>query len=83
MPLFIADLSFLFLLSHFEFETEIFGGCTNICGEHPQFFLEFFDTFKNNFFDGSICSMGRHGSTRYFLAIRAGALSSSSGRTTS
>ena len=46
----LADLSFLFLIAHFEFETEILVDCTNISGGHPQFFLEFFDTFKNVFF---------------------------------
>ena len=56
MPLFIADLSFLFLTAHFEFETEILIHCTNIPYEHPQIFSEFFDTFKIDFFGGSIGS---------------------------
>ena len=45
-----TNLSFLFLNAHFKFETEILVDCTNISGEPPQFFLEFFDTFKNVFF---------------------------------
>ena len=51
---FIADLSFLFLTAHFEFETEILIHCTIIPCEHPQIFSEFFDTFKIDFFCGSI-----------------------------
>ena len=66
----MIDLSFLFLNVDFEFGAEIFGRCTNIPCEHPQFFVEFVDTFKNVFLSGSIGSTLRGGSTRYFLSRR-------------
>ena len=44
VTLFIPDLSFLFLDAHFEFGSEILGGCSDTCYEHPQIFVEFFET---------------------------------------
>ena len=65
MTLFIEDLSFLFL--SIQFAAEIFGGCTNIPCEHPQFFVEFLKIVKLEFFYGSMWSTLKGGSTRYLL----------------
>ena len=51
VTLFIADLSFLFLIAHFEFVAEIFGGSTNISCQHTHFLVDFFETFKIVFFE--------------------------------
>ena len=67
LTLFRSDLSFLFLNVNFEFEAEFFRDCTNICCEHPQFFIKFCETYEFNFLDGSTLSSLRCGSTRYLL----------------
>ena len=65
--LFTVDLSFLFLNIHFEFAAEIFGGCTNIPCEHTQFCVQFLEIVNFEFFDSSMWSTLRGGSTRYLL----------------
>ena len=65
MTLFIEALSFLFL--SIQFAAEIFGGCTNIPCEHTQFCVQFLEIVNFEFFDGSMWSTLRGGSTRYLL----------------
>ena len=50
MTLFMTNFSFCFSMFISNLKFAIFGGYRNITCEHTYFFVEFFDTFKFEFF---------------------------------
>ena len=76
MTLFMTDFYFLYLNVYFEFKVEISGGYRNKTCEHTYFFVEFFDTYKFDFFEMVARSTICGGSTRYVLTRLAPVLAS-------